>query len=511
MNKINQHSAILIGSYLGTSILNYVFGVTLSWFFLPAQFGVLGVAQSLLLLVSLAVGSGFAWTAAHDIASEGVTERTRRRFRAALLANSFLGLVLSIGLWLAYLSGWLPLGPEYASIVPLVGLTTFILAVRAVVAGAARGLYHFGPVAINLFGEVVVKLISGILLVKLGLGVSGVMLAFALGAFASLLHALWIIRSGGFWQGRGWFDGQMWLVTGPLFLGMLGTALMLNLDVLGLKLLAPSGQGDTLAGLYQAAVILARTPVFIAQALTLVLFSYAAGGRRTSLQQGVAMNDQALAGYLITAIKAWVRLLLPASLVMVLAPHAILELFFPSSYSNAALALQIAAMGCLVLALSTLLTGVFQGSGQRIVPALSAAVAVGAQVITQLMLTRYYGALGAAISLIVAGIVSVSGMLPLFAPLARRMMADLRRPDSFGRALASVLRVSAPLVALAIPLWLMPDGSRIEVLIKLVSSGICYLVVLMMSYWRFARKSSPATRRPVFHYVTQFMQVLMGG
>jgi O-antigen/teichoic acid export membrane protein len=81
MAKSTRHSAILIGAYIATSVLNYAFGVGLSWFFSPDQFGVLGVAQSLLLLVALAVGSGFTWTAAQDIAANGLNEDTRRRFR----------------------------------------------------------------------------------------------------------------------------------------------------------------------------------------------------------------------------------------------------------------------------------------------------------------------------------------------------------------------------------------------------------------------------------------------
>jgi O-antigen/teichoic acid export membrane protein len=48
--NLTTHSAVLVAAYLGTSVLNYAFGVALSWFFAPEQFGVLGVAQSLLLL-----------------------------------------------------------------------------------------------------------------------------------------------------------------------------------------------------------------------------------------------------------------------------------------------------------------------------------------------------------------------------------------------------------------------------------------------------------------------------
>ena len=124
MNKSTQHSAILVAAYIAMSFLNYAFGVALSWFFSPEQFGVLGVAQSLLLLTGLAVGSGFAWTAAHDVAASKLDEETCRRFRAAWLANTIVGMLLSGGLWVAYLVGWLPFGPAYRTVVPLVAASS---------------------------------------------------------------------------------------------------------------------------------------------------------------------------------------------------------------------------------------------------------------------------------------------------------------------------------------------------------------------------------------------------
>jgi O-antigen/teichoic acid export membrane protein len=92
MSNATKHSFYLIITYLLTSGLNYIFGVVLSWFFTPAQFGVLGVTQSLLLLLALVVGSGFAWTAAHDIARDGINDENRRRFRTAWIMNMLTGL-----------------------------------------------------------------------------------------------------------------------------------------------------------------------------------------------------------------------------------------------------------------------------------------------------------------------------------------------------------------------------------------------------------------------------------
>lgn len=477
MNKSTQHSAMLVAAHIAMSLLNYAFGVALSWFFSPTEFGVLGVAQSLLLLTGLVVGSGFAWTAAHDVAVSEVDDKTRGRFRAAWLANTIGGSCLSLALWAAYVIGWLPFGPGYRMVVPLVALTTAMLAARAVVNGAARGLYRFGLVAINLVGEVVVKIAAGLALVVLGAGVTGVMIGFALGTAASLVHSLWIIRSAHLWRGRGWFDRRVVIATAPIFLGMLGPALMLNLDILGLKLFSPPGQGDQLAGLYQAAVILARTPVFFAQALILVLFSYVAGTKRDTFS------------YIRTALQAWAVFLLPGVLALVLAPDAALALFFPAHYLAAATALQVAAIGGALLSLVTLLNGVFQAAGSHRQPVIASTLAMIIQVAVLVWLVPRWGTAAAALSLLIAGGVALIALAPAFlSPVVYRSFGRRRDVQS------NLLRIGVPIAAMIAPVVLLPDGGRGLALLKLGSAGLIYLAVLVGVRFQLTSGSNLLTR-----------------
>lgn len=498
MSGATKHSVVLIGAFVATSVLNYVFGVAMSWFLSPTQFGVLGVAQSLLLLTALAVGSGFAWTTAHDLVASGVTDRSRHRFRAAWTANVALGLILGGGLWTAYASGWIPLGPAYRAVVPLVGLTTLLLAARSVINGAVRGLCRFGLLAVNQVGEVVIKAGAGLALVAAGAGVAGVMSGFALGTAAALAHSLWITRSARLWRGRGWVDSEVVATTAPLFVGIFGTALMLNLDILGLKLFAPAGKGDELAGFYQAAVILARIPVFVAQTLVLVLFSYIAGtkGQAQESYRGAAI------GYVHNAVRAWARLLLPAGLVLVLAPRTALSLFFPAHCQAAAPALQIAAGGGVLLSLVTLLAAVVQAIGDRRRPALAAAVATAVQVAFLVWLVPHWSALGAAGSLVIAGGVALIGLAPAFKRYFGSML-----PGQGGQFLLRLYRSALPLLALAVPLLLLPDGGRGRAILKLGLAGLTHLVALIGAHASAIGNSDG----PVAHLFTQFMRILTGG
>lgn len=527
MSKATKYSALFISTFVLTAVLNYAFGVALSWFFSPEQYGVLGVAQSLLLLSALAVGSGFAWTTASDLAANGVSVETRRRYQTAMVANVVLAGLLSAGFWLAYISGWIPLGPAYRTIVPLAGLTTVILAARSVANGAARGLYHFKPVAINLTGEVVVKILFGLGLVAAGFGVSGVMAAFVLGAAGSLIHSLWILSKAGFTRnletpvqvnnageknqktGRflnhglglpAWFDRSLIPATIPLFLGMLGPALILNLDILGLKMLAPSGRGDLLAGYYQAAVILARTPVFIAQSLTMVLFSYVAKASTSEQQQ--------TGRFVLTSLKSWGRLLLPMSLALILAPQAALALLFPVEYQQGVTPLRLAAAGGALLSLVTLLNGVYQAAGDRRRPALIATIALIVQVAILILFTSRWDTSAAAFSLLAAGLTAVAG-LALTVPGLNLYLRNLLSSRAWRKNILwpAIWQAVIPLAALAAPLILLPDGGRVAAIIKLGCAGVLYLIALAV----VNLKPGIVTERPVKGLVIQFLQVLMGG
>lgn len=496
MSKAAKHSAYLIAAYFATAVMNYLFGVTLSWFFSPAEFGVLGVAQSLLLLLALAVGSGFAWSAAYEFASEGATEITRRRFRTAFAANLILGVLLSLGIWLLYGLGVLDLGPAYTWLVPLIGLTVVSLALRAVSNGVMRGLYRFGPLALNLTAEVVIKSLLGLALVQLGWGVFGVLVGFAAGAGVTLVHSLLVVRKERLFTGKGWMDVRVIRITLPLFIGLLGTALMLNLDVLGLKLLSPPGVGDVRSGYYQAAVILARTPVFLAQALTMVLFSYVAGAKRLS-----AIGETQEVDNVRTALRVWFRFLLPAGLVLIFAPKQALGLFFPLAYQQSALTLQLAAAGCLLLALFSLLIGVFQAQGKRRRPALLAGVGTFAQLVTLWLLVPRLGAVGAALSLVAAGGLTLLGLLPYLQPANEAIRAAHR---GAGLIRWSV-RLSVPLIALILPLVIFPDADRATTAGLFVLAGLAYSLTLYLVHVD-SRSWQP---RPDV-WLSQFVQLVFG-
>lgn len=495
MNKENKHGAILIAAFVANSVLNYGFSVMLSWFLSPAEFGVLGVAQSLLLLSGMIVGSGFAWTAAHDIALSGVCEETRQTFRTSWIANTSLGVVLAGAFWFVYTQRVLPFGPHYLLVILFVGLTTVLLAIRTVGNGALRGLFRFGSLSVNLVMEVIVKIGVGLSLVVAGYGVPGVLVGFTLGTFTALLHCLWLLKSERLWPRGGQLERRVIWMTIPFFLGMVGPSLIMNLDILGLKFFAPANVADQMAGLYQGAVILARTPVFIAQALGMVFFSYAAG-------RYAREGKWEVTNHLSVAMRAWLRMLLPIALGLVLAPQAALAIFYPAPYHQISTTLQIAAAGCALLALAVLFTGILQATEDRFWPALVTGMAVVVQIAVLSVGLPRGGIITAAVSLLAGGLVAVTGLLP---SVYRRARLSILKPEA-----SLILKLAwfcFPYACLAFPLLVLPDGGRGALILKFMIAGCAYCLALLVTH----PVRSDLADQPVRRQIVQLVNVLLGG
>ena len=495
MSNENKHGAILIAAFVANSILNYGFSVMLSWYLNPAEFGMLGVAQSLLLLSGMAVGSGFAWTTAHDIALSGVCEESRQSFRSSWVANTSLGVFLAGAFWVMYTSRFFPFGPNYFLIILFVGLTTVLLAIRSVFTGALRGLFRFGSLSVNLVIEVVIKIGVGLALVVGGFGVPGVLIGFACGTLAALLHCLWMLKSERLWSWGGRFDRRVIWMTIPFFLGMVGPSLIMNLDILGLKLFAPASLADQMAGLYQGAAILARTPVFIAQALGMVFFSYALG--RYAREGRWEVFD-----HLSAAMRAWLRLLLPIALGLILAPQAALTIFYPASYHQMSGTLQLAAAGGALLALAVLFTGILQATEDRFRPALVTTIAVMVQITVLVIALPQGGIITAALSLFAGGLVAVIGLMPSVYRLSK---PSLPKPGI--SRLLHLARIGFPYACLAIPLLVLPDGGRAAQFLKFLIAGCGYCLALLLIH----PVRSDIPDRPVKRQIMQLVNVLLGG
>ncbi len=454
-----QGSVALLGSFFIMAVLNYVFAITMSWLLPVDRYGMLGVTQTLLLLGGTVVGAGFPWALTSALSRAPGSADNVGAFRTALVGNSAIGIVLGAGLCGAGYAGWLPFGPEYRLLLPLASATIVVLAVGAVFTAALQGFLRFGALGVVRMSEVVVKFIAGVAAVGLGAGVAGATAGFLAGAVCSMVLSASLLRNFRFWRGGGWGERQVYAGVFPLFVGMCSLAALVNADIIGLKLAGPAASADLLAGHYQAAVTLARIPIFLTLALFNAVFPYIA--------QHAERPDLAGA-YATLALKYTLLFIVPIDIALIAIPGSVIGFLYPSDYGASATPLALAALGTIVLTLVHALTMLLQAAGHVRLPAVVLPASVILEVVSIAVLVPKLGTNGAPLAVLIAG---GCGVIPLLLVTFRAFR--LRLP------LAGGLRYLAALAVFGLLLRFVPHDSRPGLVTAAVCAGTVYVALLI--------------------------------
>jgi O-antigen/teichoic acid export membrane protein/4-amino-4-deoxy-L-arabinose transferase-like glycosyltransferase len=378
---------VLMLRFVATSILNYGFGVALVWLLPRAEFGAVSVLQNVLLLSGMVLGAGMPWVLARTIARDPVGWQPA--FRSAVAVNLAVATVLAGALLVLQATPLHVLPDASIAVTTAVALTIMLLAVTAVLGGALHGSRRFDGLGAMQTAEIAAKAVAGLALVALvGLGAAGVALGFLAGAAVAIGFAWWGMRDR--LPGWGPFAGpavtRQALPTGA---GTGSIAFLVTLDVLVLSAFG-RGYGISTAALavYQVAVILARIPFYLANALGDAAFPFMATGRT---------RRESHAWFV--AVLRWVVLaLVPLQLVLLIVPEVPLRILFPGGYADAAGLIRILTAGTVALIAADLLVKVLYARGRAATVARCAPVAVLVQLTGLMLLVPRWGTTGAALA-----------------------------------------------------------------------------------------------------------------
>jgi O-antigen/teichoic acid export membrane protein len=380
-------TAVLMGAIALAAPLNYGFGLALAWLLPAAEFGVVSVLLTVLLLATSVLAAGFPWALARRVARDesgaAGSADAAAAFRAALLGNVGLGAALAAGFVGVQLATGAILPGAGPGLTALVAVTIVLLALGQVLVGGLQGARRFTAVSAARVAEVVVKVGVGVAVVALlGAGVVGVASALLVGAVAAAAIAWWMVRDR-LPRLRGPVAGwRSFAAAAPMAAATAGFGLIGTLDVLLLGVLG-DGHGVTVAaiGSYQAAAILAKAPFLVGSTVSDVVFPFLARAR------GAAEAH----GWFVTGLR-WVPLI---------------GRLFPAEYADAAGPARLIALGTLGLIvgdmlLKALVARSLAGAAARRIPA-----AAAAEVATMALLVPAHGALGAAAGFVVGAWVGV--------------------------------------------------------------------------------------------------------
>lgn len=294
---------------LAAGLSNFVFHVVLSRLLGPDGYGAFGALLYATSVASIPLGA-ISVTVAQSVARrpEPVSTPPLRR----LLTISLVAGVGAMVLWLAAtpsVDRFFHLHSPDATVV--LGLWLIPAFPSAVLEGVVLGQRRFRVAGVGQVLGALVRLVSGIILVTIGLGVVGGMAATVASGLMTVAFYAWTLRAGLLTSGR--FVARVGeALLSTVALG--GTALLTSIDAwLARHFLAPHA-----AGIFVAAATAGNIALFLPGAITLVYFPrlVASAGRGHDGRQALARSTGLVA--LVGLATAGVMALLPGLVVAVL-------------------------------------------------------------------------------------------------------------------------------------------------------------------------------------------------
>jgi glycosyltransferase involved in cell wall biosynthesis/O-antigen/teichoic acid export membrane protein len=232
--------------------------------------------------------------------------------------------------------------PWAAAAIPPTGVLWMLLSLQR---GALQGLRAYRTVGVSIVAEAAGRLACGLILVAVGLGVTGALLGTPL---AFVIVALWLERE------LHRIVGPVGVVAGPLrtlrslvgdgwvpIIGLFLLASLQNVDVI----LAKHQLGDDAAGSYAAAAVAAKAVVWVAIGVGLHLLPEAT--RRAA----AGLDPRPV---LLRALGICALIAAPALLIFAVAPELLLRLAFGPGFTDAADALLLLGAAMTLLAVAYL-------------------------------------------------------------------------------------------------------------------------------------------------------------
>ena len=268
-----KHTSIMVMSTIIANISLLFFHAYMSRALGPASFGILVSFLAICFIVGLPVASIQTVIAKYvsNFKVNNQWEKIGYLFRDSLKKMSLCG-GLGLGLFIlgsAKISSFLQI--EARRPVIILGVVLFLSLFLPVVRGVLQGLQKFGHLGTNVLLEGISRLLLGVLLVYLGLGMNGAVEGIGLGFLLVVLVAFIPLRP--LLRHEKSIEGKMnsaeiYAYFPPVFLALLCFVLLANMDIIFVKHFFNA----TEAGYYSALSVVGRGFLTLALAVSMVMF-----------------------------------------------------------------------------------------------------------------------------------------------------------------------------------------------------------------------------------------------
>jgi len=346
---------ILTGAKIYFVIAAYCIYIGLARIIGPQQFGIYGVVVGLISIFNMALITGTLQAVSRFVS--GAPEEEQRAVKREALK---IQLVFASSLFIIFNI----FASQIASLLNDSALTGYLrvasiiflcYAFYAVFIGYLNGTKRFRAQALFDISYSTIKLVLILGLAVLGFQALGALSGFALASFIIVVASFFIV---GMQKSESAFS---WKKILNFELTIIGLAflinLMMNLDLLMLKALSPQAEGNTLAGLYTAALTISRVPYQLLMGINLAIFpliaSLAREGKREDVQSHINQGLRLYLGFLLLA-----------AVGISSSADATMGLIYPASYREGSAALFITSYGYLFFSLWVFIATIFSAIGK---------------------------------------------------------------------------------------------------------------------------------------------------
>ncbi|MHC1597834.1 MAG: oligosaccharide flippase family protein [Methermicoccaceae archaeon] len=474
MDESPKNSAIMLAAFGVATLLNLAFNISMGWMLSVSDYGVLALFTAVAFILMMFVSSGFPPAIAKLLSERRYIEnsdKSRERLVLAMVGNLSLGILLSLLAYVVYCVYYVADG-YYRELIYVLILLVVVASVGWVLRGALQGLFRFKELSSIQVLEPALKLTIAVLLVWFGLGVRGAIYAILLSSVLVTGVSMTLFRQMGLVS---WALGRLgsvrtltlplrrvlatdlFVYSPPIFLGLFGITILLNIDVVSLKLLGGEGANVNI-GLYQAAIVIGKMPYFLSSVVLNVMFPYISH---------YALEGELMAQYARRTMKYLLVFLIPLPLIMLLVPSEVITLIYPHVYMQGARALRVYALASMCVVVGLGFMRILQAAGRPVRPALAMLAALVVDGVLLCLLVPAFSIVGAALSTLGAALC----FLVLCAAAFSRAI-----PMGVGRRAAHYV---ASLLILCVMVLVLPHGSRLALVGDVVVSYVVYVLLLI--------------------------------
>ncbi|MEZ0490919.1 glycosyltransferase [Kineococcus sp. TBRC 1896] len=311
--KLVRGARWLTAATLVIGLVNYVYSLGLTHLLPMAAFAVFGAGQALLLNAGTVASTSISWILAQGLLKARSEHERRQAVWFSILTNTALGLLAGLAVLVVAL--------QFSDLLTatVLALVTLLIFSAATTAGYLQGDARLGTLGGLRVGDALAKLAVGFGLVAAGAGALGGLAGFGAGAVLVVVVGVLVAR-------RDIRPVRGVLRLRRLWAPAVGVAalqgLMSLMTSLDLVLATVLSSDAAAASSYQAAMILARVPLFLAGAVAASAYPLLVG------------DEAAARTTMLRALRMYAVLVVPYAAALATAPAALLSLVFPSEYSE---------------------------------------------------------------------------------------------------------------------------------------------------------------------------------